>query len=44
MNILAHFFEPPYNYFHREQKEIKEINQKILKSNQEIIKLIKTKL
>ncbi len=43
INILAHFFEPPHSIFIRQQKEIQEINKKILESNEEIIKLIKNK-
>lgn len=43
LNILAHFFEPPHSVFIRQQREIQEINKKILESNEEIIKLIKNK-
>ena len=44
INILAHFFEPPHSIFLRQQKEIQETSNQILKSNEEIIKLIKEKL
>lgn len=44
INILAHFFEPPHSIFLRQQKEIQETGRLILKSNEEIINLLKQKL
>lgn len=44
INILAHFFEPPHSIFLRQQKEIQETGRLILKSNEEIINLLKERL
>jgi len=44
MNILSHFFEAPESIILKRLQQIEITNQKILLSNEEIIKLIKEKL